>query len=64
MLAHLYSHLKLTKEMCPKTQEEEDNMSKVSYASAVGSLIYVMVYTRPHVVGFISRYMSHTKIEH
>ena len=29
----LPSHLKLTKEMCPKTQEEEDKMSKVPYAS-------------------------------
>ena len=36
----LPSHLKLTKEMCPKTQEEEDKMSKVPYASIVGSLIY------------------------
>ena len=25
----LPSHLKLTKEMCPKTQEEEDKMSKL-----------------------------------
>ena len=38
------SHLKLTKEMCPKTQEEEDKMSKVPYASIVGSLMYVMVW--------------------
>ena len=43
----LCGHLKLTKEMCPKTQEEEDTMSKVPYASAVGSLIYAMVCTRP-----------------
>ena len=63
----LPSHLKLTKEMCPKTQEEEDKMSKVPYASAVGSLMYVMVCTRPdiaHVVGVVSRYMSHPGIEH
>ena len=58
----LPGHLKLTKEMYPKTQEEEDKMSKVPYASAVGSLMYAMVCTRPditHVVGFISMYMSH-----
>ena len=42
----LPGHLKLTKEMCPKTQEEEDKMSKVPYASAVGSLMYAMVCTR------------------
>ena len=37
----LPSHLKLTKEMCSKTQQEEDKMSKVPYALAVGSLMYV-----------------------
>ena len=63
----LPSHLKLTKEMCPKTQEEEDKMSKVPYASAVGSLMYAMVCTRPdiaHAVGVVSRYMIHPGIEH
>ena len=57
----LPSHLKLTKEMCPKTQEEEDKMSKVPYALAIGSLMYAMVCTRPdiaHVVGVVSRYES------
>ena len=36
-------------------------MSQVPYASAVGSLMYAMVCTRPgiaHAVGFLSRYMS------
>ena len=42
----LLGHLKLTKEMCPKTQEEEDKMSKVPYALVVGSLMYAMVCTR------------------
>ena len=63
----LPSHLKLTKDMCPKTQEEEDKMSKVPYASAIGSLMYAMVCTRPniaHAVGVVSRYMSHLGIEH
>ena len=63
----LPGHLKLTKEMCPKTQEEEDKMSKVPYASAVGSLMYAMLCTRPyiaHAVGIISRYTSHLGIEH
>ena len=45
----LLGHLKLNKEMCPKTQEEEDKMSKVPYASAVGSLMYAMVCTRPDI---------------
>ena len=63
----LPGHLKLTKEMCPKTQEEEDKMSNVPYASAVGSLMYAMLCTRPdiaHAVGVVSRYMIHPGIEH
>lgn len=63
----LPSHLKLSKEMCPKTQEEEAKMSKIPYASAIGSLMYAMVCTRPdlaHVVGVVSRYMSHLGIQH
>ena len=39
----LANHFKLTKEMCPKTQEEIDYMSKVPYSSVVGSLMYAMV---------------------
>ncbi len=56
----LPSHLKLTKEMCPKTQEEEEKMSKVPYALARGSLMYAMVCTRPniaHAVGVICVYL-------
>ena len=62
----LPSHLKLTKDMCPKTQEEEDMMSKLPYALAIGSLMYAMVSTRPYIipaVGVVSRYMSHPGIE-
>jgi hypothetical protein len=58
----LPSHLKLTKEICPKMQEEEEKMSKVPYDSDVGRMMYAMVCTRldiAHVVGVISRYMSH-----
>jgi len=57
----LASHFKLSKEVCPKTQEEMAYMSKVPYASAVGSLMYEMVYTRPkiaHAMGIVSRYMN------
>jgi hypothetical protein len=42
-------------------------MSRVPYASAVGSLMYAMVCTRPdiaHVVGVLSRYMSKPGKEH
>eukprot|EP00253_Pinus_taeda_P026809 PITA_26809 len=52
---------------CPKTQEEEEDMPHVPYASAVGSLLYAMVCTRPdisHAVGVLSRFMSKPGTEH
>jgi hypothetical protein len=47
--------------------KEMDYMSKVPYASAVGSLMYAMVCTRPdiaHAVGVVSRYMNNPGKEH
>ena len=58
---------KMFVEQCPKTQEEEEDMSHVPYASAVDRLMYAMVYTRPniaHVVGVLSRLMSNPLKEH
>jgi hypothetical protein len=52
--------VKLYADQCTKTQEDEEDMSHVPYASAVSSLMYAMVCTRPdiaHVVGFLRRYM-------
>jgi hypothetical protein len=63
----LVNHLKLTKDMCPKTHEEIKYMSRVPYSSAVGSLMYVMVCTRPdisHAVGVVSGYMNNQGKEH
>jgi hypothetical protein len=53
--------------MCPKTHEEIEYISRVPYSSAVGSLMYVMVCTRPyitHAVGVVSRYMNNLGKEH
>ena len=63
----LGSHFKLSKEQLPKTEEEMDHMSKVPYASAIGSLMYAMVCTRPdiaHAVGVVSRFMSKPGKQH
>ena len=57
----------LSLEMCPKTPEERSRMAKVPYASAVGSLMYDMMCTRPdicYVVGLVSRYQSNPEYKH
>ena len=64
----LGSHFKLSKEQSPKTEEEEmDHMSKVPYASTIGSLMYAMVCTTldvAHAVGVVSRFMSRPRKQH
>jgi len=59
--------VKLSAEQCPKTQEDEEDMSLVPCTSAVGNLMYEMVCTRPniaHVVGVLSKFMSKLGKEH
>eukprot|EP00253_Pinus_taeda_P034356 PITA_34356 len=59
--------VKLSTEQYPKTQEEEEDMSRVPYASAADSLMYKMVCTRPyitHAMGVLSRFMSKPGKEH
>ena len=52
---------RLSAEQFPKTKEEEEDMSHVPYVISIGSLMYVMVCTKPdipHVVRFFIRYIS------
>ena len=55
------------KHQCPKNQYELEQMKAVPYASAVGSLQYAQVCTRPDlsfVTGVLGRYQSNTDIEY
>ena len=57
----------LSKEQCPKTSQEEEDMRRVPYASAVGSLMYAMLCTRPDIcytVGIVSRFQSNPGLDH
>ena len=59
--------VKLSVDHCPKTQEEEEDVSHVPYASAIDSLMYAMVYTRSniaHAMEVLSSYMSKPGKEH
>ena len=52
---------------CPRNQYEIDQMKVVPYASAVGSLQYAQVCTRPDlafVTGLLGRFQSNPGIEH
>ncbi|KAG8485771.1 hypothetical protein CXB51_019116 [Gossypium anomalum] len=41
--------ISLSKEMCPSNPQERERMSKIPYASAIGSIMYAMLCTRPDV---------------
>ena len=51
----------------PKTPAEIERMRGISYVSAMGSLMYAMLCTRPDIcfaVGMVSRYQSDPGEEH
>jgi len=53
--------LALSLDQCPKTDQEEEKMKDVPYASVVGCLMYAMLCTRLDIcfaVGLVSRYQS------
>ncbi|KAH9746316.1 hypothetical protein KPL70_004379 [Citrus sinensis] len=60
-------NFKLSSSMCPSNEVERNEMSRVLYASAVESLMFAMICTRPdiaQVVGAVSRYMVNPGGEH
>ena len=57
----------LSNDQRPKTLKEENMMRQVPYASAMGSLMYVMLCTRPdicYLVDMVSRYQSNPRPKH
>ena len=57
----------LSKDQSPKTPQEEEDMRRIPYASAVGSLMYAMLCTRPDIcyaVGVVSRFQSNPGLQH
>jgi hypothetical protein len=57
----------LSRDQCPNTTDEIERMKQIPYASAVGSLMYAMLCTRPDIcfaVGMVSRYQSNPGEDH
>ena len=53
--------ISFSKKDCPTTSKEREQMSRVPYASAMGSIMYAMTCTRPNVaysLSITSRYQS------
>ncbi|WVZ58300.1 hypothetical protein U9M48_008583 [Paspalum notatum var. saurae] len=51
----------LSKTQCPSTTDEQKRMSEIPYASAIGSIMYAMICTRPDVsfaLSVTNRYQS------
>ncbi|KAL9230892.1 hypothetical protein vseg_006185 [Gypsophila vaccaria] len=57
----------LSKTQSPKTPEETERMSRISYTSAIGSIMYAMMCTRPDVayaLSMVSRYQGNLGESH
>ncbi|KAK8624593.1 hypothetical protein V6N13_089485 [Hibiscus sabdariffa] len=53
--------ISLSKEMCPSMPQERERMSQIPYASAIGSIMYAMICTRPdlsYALSMTSRYQA------
>ena len=63
----LGAYFKLRKESCSSSKKEKKYIVSTIYSSAVGSLMYAMVCTRPnitHTVGVVSKFMVNPSKDH
>jgi hypothetical protein len=61
------SYFKLSALQCPTSKDDIEYMLRVPYSSVVGSLMYIMVCSRPdlsHAMSLVSRYMANPGKEH
>ena len=59
--------VRLSKTQCPTTAEDREKMKDVPYASAIGSIMYAMLCTRPDVclaISLAGRYQSNPGVDH
>ncbi|KAH9782842.1 hypothetical protein KPL71_009093 [Citrus sinensis] len=58
---------KFSLSQCPKTNLEIQEMEKIPYSLAIGSLMYAQICTRPDIafiVGMLGRYLSNPEMDH
>ena len=63
----LAAHFRLSSALCPVSDDDIEYMSRVPYTSAIGSLMYAMVCSRPdlsHALSVVSRFMANPYKEH
>ena len=59
--------VRLSKTQCPTIAEDREKMKDVPYASAIGSIMYAMLCTRPDVflaISLAGRYQSNPGVDH
>ena len=59
--------VKLSQTQCPTTAEDREKMKGIPYASAIGSIMYAMLCTRPDVflaISLAGRYQSNPGVDH
>ena len=59
--------VKLSHTQCPTTVEDREKMKVIPYTSAVGSIMYAMLSTRPDVflaISLAGRYQSNPGVDH
>ena len=59
--------VKLSQTQWPTTAEDREKMKVIPYASAIGSIMYAMLCTRPDVclaISFTGRYQSNLGVDH
>ena len=63
----LGGHYELSAYQCLTSEQDKEDMARVPYSSAVGSVMYNMICTKPdlaHSISHLSRYMTNPSGEH
>ena len=64
---HVLQGVKLSQTQCPTTVEDGEKMKVIPYASAIGSIMYAMLCTRPYVclaISLAGKYQSNLGVDH